>query len=725
MLLVLVTLILLPFLLPSSVGAQPTPHYLVLYAHSFGNTAVLNALPVWSKQKSADITTPIVFRLSPVLGEPLHIYGGITFTLYLRASVTFSGTVGVEVSELTKDGEEIPVPNAKAPDNVLSLDSRIVPVTLGVGVIDYVFQAGSSILLRIEIDQVFKAGVPLLVWDDPTTPTSLRLPAISPTTAQLQFMGPSGFGHVFEADETGNQVVRVDANVSDPIGVYRFINISFKLTAPNGSTVTYQVNQSNSTDYTSFYSITPNLSEGKWQIGIALLDVTGDSYGFSDVLWVAPFLPVFIRVLGSNNVSLSEATLNVTFENNTVWNSETNETGWGELSLPSSQVVGPLNITIGWSGTETASSLDIVGTPEIPPRFLITIQVYNPAVRVMMNVIMNGVPIPAARVTLLQVGTVHQAYTGPEGYAAFSTIPAGNYTVRVDYLFATYEAPLRVDSDAVTTLTVPIPHRTILFVSTVAIIGLASTLVVRRKRGKLYPRSFEYFKELTHGGLPDTCFAAIVGDSGSGKSVLLNSLAGEHLASSKAVYITNTEYPEKIRENLVNLGVCRKEDVAPDKLIFIDAYSAVGGGSSKEEFSIDSHTDLTSLGLNISKCLEVAGRGTDVYLDSLNALITVLRMDYLNNFLQAVAAKVKVNNGKFCVTVGSGLEQNDLTKLEETVDCVIETQLQESGSGQRRRMRIKKLRDRPYNDHWIRFKVEEYKGIILLTISKPPNSSKA
>ena len=141
----------------------------------------------------------------------------------------------------------------------------------------------------------------------------------------------------------------------------------------------------------------------------------------------------------------------------------------------------------------------------------------------------------------------------------------------VDYLFATYETQLTVNSTTLTELSVPLPHRTILLVSTLAIIGLASTLLVRRRRSKLYPRSFEYFKEMTHGGLPETCFTVIIGDSGSGKSILLNSLAGEHLASHKAIYITNTEYPEKIRENLVKLGVCEEANVQPDKLIFIDA----------------------------------------------------------------------------------------------------------------------------------------------------------
>jgi KaiC/GvpD/RAD55 family RecA-like ATPase len=170
---------------------------------------------------------------------------------------------------------------------------------------------------------------------------------------------------------------------------------------------------------------------------------------------------------------------------------------------------------------------------------------------------------------------------------------------------------------------------------------------------------------------------------------------------------------------MVKLGVGKEADVKdPKRLIFVDSYSAIGGTSSTEEFSVASHTDLTNLGLSISKSLQSAGSGTDVYMDSLNPLITVLRIDYLINFLQTVAARVKANNGRLYVTVGTGIEERDLTKLEEYADCVIETQLHESGGGQRRRLRVKKVRGKPYNDRWTRFRVEEGKGIIFLTHNK-------
>jgi archaellum biogenesis ATPase FlaH len=119
--------------------------------------------------------------------------------------------------------------------------------------------------------------------------------------------------------------------------------------------------------------------------------------------------------------------------------------------------------------------------------------------------------------------------------------------------------------------------------------------------------------------------------------------------------------------------------------------------------------------MRISKCLDELGLGTDIYFDSIMPLLAALRTDYLLNFLQSIAAKVKANEGRLCVTVGTALSKDDLVKLEEASDCVIETQLQESGRGQRRKLRVKKLRGKPYIDKWVNFQVETGKGIVFLT----------
>ena len=709
--------------MPPAAVAQPNTHYVMLYAHSYGASAILNALPQWAGQKAADITKGLTFRLSPALGNDLQIYGAITFALYLRASGTFTGTVGVKITELTKDGKEIDVPSARVDTSPLTLRTTAMPVTVGVGTIDYKFGRGSAIVLHVGVDQGSGSGVPLLVWDDAGAPTSVRLPTISPATATLSFKGQPSFGNIFRANTNGSQALMINAQVQDAIGSYRFRNASLQVTASNGTNIEFQLESINNTDYMNAYSVNAVLTEGRWQVTLLLNDLAGDSYSFNDYVWVSRFYPVTIIAVGSDGTYLQNATMKVSFGIETSWTAITNSSGQAFFSLPSTAIVGPMNLTVNWLGTRTLFPLET----ETATTFVARIHVLNLAIRVVMNAlpmpILSTIPVPAARVALYQNGVVQEALTGPNGTAVLHTIPEGIYTVRVDYLFATYQASLTVSGNSGTTLVVPFPHRTITLFTSLAILAFASVVLVRKRRGKLYPRTFGYFNELTHGGLPEACFAVIAGDSGSGKSVLLNSLAAEHLATAKAVYVTNTEYPDRIRDSLLKLGIVEEKYVKDDRLVFIDAYSAVGGGSSKETFSVSSHTDLTNLGLSISKCLELTGPRTDVYLDSLNPMITALRIDYLINFLQSIAARVKANGGKFCITVGAGIEKNDLAKLEQASDCVIETQLQESASGQRRRMRIKKLRDKPYVDRWTRFRVEAGKGIIFLTRSKPNGKS--
>jgi KaiC/GvpD/RAD55 family RecA-like ATPase len=60
-----------------------------------------------------------------------------------------------------------------------------------------------------------------------------------------------------------------------------------------------------------------------------------------------------------------------------------------------------------------------------------------------------------------------------------------------------------------------------------------------------------------------------------------------------------------------------------------------------------------------------------------------------------------------------------MVKLEEATDCVVETQLQELKRGQRRRLRIKKLRGKPYIDKWTSFQIETERGIIFYSRAKP------
>lgn len=49
-------------------------------------------------------------------------------------------------------------------------------------------------------------------------------------------------------------------------------------------------------------------------------------------------------------------------------------------------------------------------------------------------------------------------------------------------------------------------------------------------------------------------------------------------------------------------------------------------------------------------------------------MFTALQPGHVINFLQSIAARVKANGGKLCVTVGTGIDKADMMKLEENSD---------------------------------------------------------
>jgi len=710
--------LLIASLFAPKVEAQPnsSPQYVTLYAHSTGTTLFLNALPQWGGQKIADVSDATSFKLTPTLGEPLRIYGAITFTIYLQATSALIGNLVVELLEEKSSGLEVPVSGAEI-ESPVALDTRALPVTLGVGTIDYEFSSGSSIILRVTVNNLSVSGVPYLAWDSPATPTNIRLPTFNAIQSQLTY-SETGlmFNKILQSDQNGNANVTFLTNVTDAIGSYSLsASAQLVLSTTNGTTKTLVPTQLISSPYTSTFSTNAILSAGAWQVKLLLRDLSGTSYEFDDTFWISQFYPVKFNVVDSSGVGINNMTVSVSV-GQALWANQTDRSGLATFELPSSQIVGPMNLTISRNSVLFQNStLDVQSQTTI----LIRLHIYD----VNLRVTVSGLPMPDGRIELLQNGhIVAHGTTDAFGNISFTQIPVGNYTLQVHYLFNDFETPLSVATNQAISIEVPFPHERLFFAILVILIGSVSTVGLVRKKRHTFPVSFSYFNELTSNGLPATCFTVIAGNSGSGKTTLLESIAGEHLASAGCVYITNSDFPSKIRENMTNLGVLPTNAPEKNKIIFIDAYAALGGAQSKEEFHITSPTDLTGLGLQISRCLEKLGSETDVYLDSLNPFINALRMDYLLNFLQSIAAKVKANDGKLCVTVGTAIEKSDLTKLEENSDCVIETQLQEIRKGQRRRLRIKKLRGKAYIEKWTRFQIESGKGIIFLVTRKPVKS---
>ena len=440
-----------------------------------------------------------------------------------------------------------------------------------------------------------------------------------------------------------------------------------------------------------------------------LSDQSGGIYDFIGTIYVAPFYPVRINVEDSSGKGLANATVNVICQQLRTWNGVTNSTGWVTFALPDTDIVGPLNLTVSWSGVQSFSALKVVGgTTNV-----VRVPVFDKTLRLTMG----GIPLPGATAKLLKNNRMlTETVSAYDGTVSFNSLPMNNYTLSVQYLFSQFNTTLNVNASDTSTINLPVPHQPE-FLALALVAGTVTVTALERKRRKTYPQSFGYFNQITSGGLPQTCFALVTGNSGAGKSVLLETLAIDHSNLGQSVYITNTESPSKIRESMTSIGM--QEGFENARIVFVDAYSAIGGATSEERFGVSSHTDLTGLGLVISKCLSETGPGTDVYFDSISPLLADLRVNYVLNFLNSIAVKVKANNGKLCVASGTGIEKSDLSKIEEVADCVIETQLQESRRGQSRRLRIKKLRGKPYVDKWVGFHIESGKGIVFFSRTKP------
>jgi KaiC/GvpD/RAD55 family RecA-like ATPase len=706
----------------SNVQAQPSVGQLItLYAHSTGNTTILNASPPIGPGKYSDVSKSITFSLNPVLGESIRMHGSLIYTLILNASAPSSGIVSVWLSELKLTGETIPVSGTNTSDLVF-LNNQTQTVVLGTVVpIDYEFLPGSAIQFNVLVT-THSSIIPYLAWDLPSNlsthllPTSVKIPFLNPTQTEMDIQTTQpryGMNGTIVQTNTNCACAKakIAATLTDAIGVYRLTG-SLITTAPNGTAK--QVQGFATSDYSLTYSYNTTLTPGFWSLGLRVLDLDGNSYSWHGGIWSTPFYEVRIHVVDESNESLQDAGLEVndTIGRGAMWNATTDSAGNANLLLPFTDIVGPLNLTVTWQGGSFAEEIHVSSVTSL----LVRVPVYHFGIRPVMAGI---VPLPSVDVELWSGNrTIATNTTGLNGVARFKEFD-GNYMARTYYLWSEAECGIVVNSNEVIRCDVTVPNWVTILVAVAAIATVATvTMLFVRRRTKLQPAGFSYFNELTMGGLPDACFVIVTGNAGSGKSVLLESLASEHLKEGvSCIYVINTDFPSKIREHMATLGM-QGQTAKTGRLVFIDSYSAISGTSTNERFYVSSHTDLTGLGLMVTKCVEELGSRVDLYLDSAVPILSSLRVGYMLDFLQSTAGKVKANGGKLCVSVGIGTEKGDMTKLEEAADCIIETHVQESRRGQRRRLRIKKLRGKAYIDKWINFRIESGKGIVFFVRKK-------
>ena len=244
---------------------------------------------------------------------------------------------------------------------------------------------------------------------------------------------------------------------------------------------------------------------------------------------------------------------------------------------------------------------------------------------------------------------------------------------------------------------------------------VAGVFFYRRRRGKNYLIPFEHFNTLTGGQLPGGTIVDVEGNTGSGKSLLLEQLMGEDLRAGKpCVFVSTSDFPSSIRSNMKSMGYDVSGYEANGQLAFVDGYSAEAGQMSREKVAVPSLGDLTTLGIKITSVLpEPDFKGGSLFFDSLTPLASKAKPESIVSFVQSVGARVKGLHGRAFFALGLGIDGTVQRQLEDSADCIVQMEAFEESGTRKRRLRIAKFRARGHQEGWALFTIEGGKGIIF------------
>jgi KaiC/GvpD/RAD55 family RecA-like ATPase len=255
----------------------------------------------------------------------------------------------------------------------------------------------------------------------------------------------------------------------------------------------------------------------------------------------------------------------------------------------------------------------------------------------------------------------------------------------------------------------------------ISVLLLSVGLIWKKRKNKPEFLGFEFFDKITNGGIPEASSVMITGGPSSGKSVLSQQLAFNHLKNGGAcIYVSYDCFPAEVRQSMKNFLWDILAYEKEGSFCFVDCYSLIAGVKTSERYSVDQPYSLSDLGITISEAMKSVGRKSPmVVLDSTAPLFARIDSAKVLEFIQDRSARIKGTNGIFIFTVGKGtVSASHMNKLEEIVDCIIELQEIEEKGKIARRLRIKKLRGRDFVDEWILFGIKSKGGIFFMVKKK-------
>jgi len=220
--------------------------------------------------------------------------------------------------------------------------------------------------------------------------------------------------------------------------------------------------------------------------------------------------------------------------------------------------------------------------------------------------------------------------------------------------------------------------------------------------------------DLVVDGIPNTSTVLVLGDPGSGKSILCQQILANGLrAGGCGIYAAFDETPEDARSSMTAFGHDVRDHEQKGRLIFI-------GGSST------SQPDFNTLNLRLSEALERLkdAEGTKIIIDSLTSLLSAQqgRPGLGLEFIRALNAKVRAYGGLCFYTLNrQGFDEKTVALVKDLSDGVVEMKLEEQNGCLRSYLRVSKMKGSGHSKKWLPYGIDPkagitfYKPTILLT----------
>jgi len=245
--------------------------------------------------------------------------------------------------------------------------------------------------------------------------------------------------------------------------------------------------------------------------------------------------------------------------------------------------------------------------------------------------------------------------------------------------------------------------------------GIVAVLggVVTVKRFDMYLEGFQHLDQLMGGPLPRGSSILLLGDAGSGKTILSYQLLHEELDSGKLCALLSYDaFPEDVQARMNEFGWDIVSHLRKGRLKIIDCYSSLAG---QGEGAIKDPSDLTELNIQVTAFIGRAkGAPVTVVLDSLTPIFNGVEEKQAINFIQTLGAKVKKTGGLFILTASKGaIPDESAAKLKTMVDGVIELSIIRGRGRAHRFLSVVKMERRTISSSSVAFEIDRTRGLVF------------